>query len=135
MHPHADRSALLRREVGLLRARESRRIFDPMVSVGLLGARRESFVVRAQDLPAVDSGLCVDVVSGMLAATSTEAPEAWLTRPGSPAPHDMDLQWLAAAFIASAMHGRLLHGFYAITRSGWLDVRSGEQRSWKRLRL
>jgi hypothetical protein len=33
------------------------------------------------------------------------------------------------------MHGRPLDGFYVITRTGWRDVRTGERRVWKRLRL
>jgi hypothetical protein len=34
-----------------------------------------------------------------------------------------------------AAHGVRLTGFYAITRTGWLDVRTGEARVWRRLRL
>lgn len=135
MQVAAERSALLRREVGLLRGRESRRLFDAMVSVGRLSGDHQSFVVRAQDLPAVDTALRVDVVTALLGDVETDAGEAWVTRPGSPEPHDMDLHWLAAAITAFGIHGRALLGFYAITRAGWLDVRSGERRVWKRLRL
>ena len=49
--------------------------------------------------------------------------------------HDLDLQWLAAARTAFGMHGRPLEGFYALTRTGWRDVLTGESRVWKRLRL
>ena len=51
---------------------------------------------------------------------------AWLVRPGTPEPHDLDLQWLAAARTAFGMHGRALDGFYVITRTGWRDVLTDE---------
>jgi hypothetical protein len=135
MTSHADARLLLRREVGLLRQRETRRVFDLAVYVGVLGGPRDSFVVRAQDLPAVDQGLRADVVAALLEQTDPELRTAWLVRPGRPEQHDADLQWLAAARAAFAMHGRPLDAFYAITRYGWLDVLTGQSRTWKRLRL
>ncbi|HET6626062.1 MAG TPA: hypothetical protein VFG63_06700 [Nocardioidaceae bacterium] len=135
MRPPTDLRPLLRREVGMLRARESRRKFDAALSVGRLAGERDSFVVRAQDLPAVDVALRMDVLSSLVEQTPDEADQAWLTRPGEPHPHDLDLEWLAAATVAFGIHGRSLAGFYAITRAGWLDVRTGERRTWKRLRL
>jgi hypothetical protein len=130
-----ERERLLRLEVGRFRARESRRVFDVMLQVGTLGGERDSFVVRAQDLPAVDASLRVDVVDSLLEQSGGRWTTAWLVRPGSPEPHDLDLQWLAAARTAFGMHGRDLHGFYVITRAGWRDVLTGESRTWKRLRL
>jgi hypothetical protein len=130
----SERERLLRLEVGRFRERESRRVFDVMVQVGVLGGERDTFVVRAQDLPAVDASLRVDVVSSLL----EQGPgwrTAWLVRPGTPEPHDLDLQWLAAARSAFGIHGRELRGFYVITRAGWRDVLTGESRTWKRLRL
>lgn len=126
---------LLRQEVGRLRARESRRVFDTMVYVGQLGADRDSFCVRAKDLPAFDAALRVDAVSGLLADTSEDCRVAWLARAGSPTLHDLDLEWFAAARLAFASRGRPLDGFYAFTRTGWLDVLTLEARTWKRLRL
>ncbi len=125
----------LRREVGLLRLRESRRRFDATVGVGSLGGERQSFVVRAQDLPAVDPALRTDVVSPLVGLFDAGPLAGWVTRPGTPDLHDVDLQWLAAATAAFGIHGRPMQGFYAITRAGWLDVRTGERRVWKRLRL
>jgi hypothetical protein len=58
-----------------------------------------------------------------------------VARPGTPDLHDLDLLWLAAARTAFGMHGRALDGFYAVTRTGWRDVLTGETRVWKRLRL
>lgn len=119
----------------MLRARESRRIFDAMVSVGHLGGERQGFVVRAADLPAVDAALRTDVISALLEESASNMVTAWVTRPGTPDVHDADLGWMAAAVVAFASHGRDLAGFYAITRAGWLDVRTGERKVWQRLRL
>lgn len=119
----------------MLRARESRRRFDVTVNVGRLAGVHDSFVVRAQDLPVVDAALRTDVVSSLVAQTEEDGCCVWLCRPGEPAPHDLDLEWLSATRVAFGMHGRDLAGFYAVTRRGWLDVCSGERRTWKRLRL
>jgi hypothetical protein len=130
-----NRARLLRLEVGRFRARESRRVFDVAVVVGELGGDRDSFVVRGQDQPAVDTALRTDVVSALL----EDSPGFWRTagvvRPGTPEQHDLDLQWLAAARTAFGMHGRPLEGFYVVTRSGWRDVLTDQTRVWRRLRL
>jgi hypothetical protein len=133
--PALDARILLRREVGRFRARESRRVFDASVHVGLLDGPRDSFTVRAADLPVVDAGLRTDVVSALLDDSPGDWRTAWLVRPGVPELHDLDLVWLAAARTAFGMHARPLEAFYTVTRSGWLDVLSGESRVWKRLRL
>jgi len=133
--PDDQTRARLRLEVGRFRARESRRVFDTAVYVGRLDGPRDSFVARAQDLTVMDAGLRIDVVEALVEATAEQATEAWITRAGVPAPHDEDLAWLAAAISAFAIHGRPLDGFYVLTRTGWLDPRSGETRTWRRLRL
>jgi hypothetical protein len=130
-----ERAARLREEVGLFRVRETRRIFDLTVYVGVLGGARDSFVVRAQDLPVMDAALRTDVLSALVEATASDCLTAWWARPGLPEPHDLDLLWLAAARSAFGMHERSLDGCYALTRYGWLDVLTGERRAWKRLRL
>jgi hypothetical protein len=130
-----ERRALLRLEVGRLRARESRRVFDASVHVGVLAGPRTGFVVRAQDLPAVDAALRTDVVSALLEDSPTEWATVWLVRSGAPEPYDADLAWWAAARRAFGMHDRTPDGCYVVTRSGWRDVVSGEVRSWARLRL
>jgi hypothetical protein len=130
-----DRRRLLREEVGRFRARESRRVFDASVHVGVLGGPRTGFVVRARDLAAVDAALRVDVLTALVEESPMEWCTAWLVRPGVPEPHDLDLQWLSAAHTAFGIHGRRLDGCYAITRSGWRDLLTGESRAWVRLRL
>lgn len=119
----------------MLRVRESRRVFDTVVYVGTLGAQRDSFVVRARDVPAIDAAVRIEVVSALLDRTTPALRTLWLTRSGHPEPYDQDLGWLAAAATAFAMHGRTLEACYAITKFGWRDVRTGESRAWKRLRL
>ncbi len=133
--PGNDKRLLLRQEVGRFRARESRRVFDMAVHVGVLGGPRDAFVVRARDLPAFDAALRTDVLATLVEDAPASWRTAWLVRPGTPEPHDLDLQWLAAAAAAFAMHGRTLDGFFALTRTGWRDVLSEESRVWKRLRL
>jgi hypothetical protein len=129
------RRVLLRREVGRLRERESRRAFDAAVAVGVLGGPRDSFVLRAQDLPVLDTALRTDVLSSMVEQSPAPWRTAWLTRPGTPELHDQDLHWLAAARTAFGIHRRRLEGFYVVTRTGWRDVLTGETREWVRLRL
>ncbi|MGZ4580627.1 MAG: hypothetical protein ACXVXG_08330 [Nocardioidaceae bacterium] len=132
---NAGTALLLRREVGLFRARETRRVFDPVVSVGVPAGQRDSFVVRAADLPVVDLALRVDVLCSMLEQSDPAWRTVWLTRPGDVDPHEGDLEWLRAAGLGFAIQGRELGDFYVVTRTGWRDVRTGDQRTWKRLRL
>ena len=133
--PTPDRRALLRLEVGRLRARESRRVFDSSVHVGVLAGPRTGFVVRAQDRPVVDAALRTDVLSALLEDSPREWATVWVERSGDPEPYDADLAWWAAARTAFGMHARTLDGCYVVTRSGWRDVVSGEVRQWARLRL
>jgi len=130
----SNKQGLLRQEVGELRRRETRRVFDLMVYVGALGGPRDCFVVRAQDAPMLDDALRTEVVSSLL-EDCPSATAAWVTRSGRPEPYDTDLAWLSAATRAFAMHARNLDSFHAVTRYGWRDVRTGESRSWERLRL
>ena len=127
--------SMLRREVGLLRQRESRRVFDTCVNVGVMGGPRAGFVVPARDLPAVDAALRTDVVAALLEDAPAEWRTMWLARAGTPEQHDLDLQWLAAARTAFGMVDRPLEACYAVTRTGWRDVVTGEQQVWVRLRL
>lgn len=130
--------ALLRLEVGRLRARERRRRFDSVVHLGVLGGDHGCCPVPAGD-PVVDPGTRTDVVSRLLDAAQVSAgpsaPSVWLTRPGDPVLQDDDLAWLAASSRAFGAFGRGLAGFWSVTRTGWLDVRTGERHTWTRLRL
>jgi hypothetical protein len=133
--PDARRRELLRLEVGRLRARESRRVFDPSVHVGILGGARTGFVLRAKDRPALDASLRIEVACRLLSDSPPAWRTAWLVRAGGPDPQDLDLEWLAAAGTGFAIHDRTLDGCYVITRTGWRDTVTDEARVWTRLRL
>ena len=132
MESEPDLQALLRLEVGRFRQAERRRRFEVTVHVGMQGGNRESLVLSNQ-LVECDRQLRVELLLSILEGTSGET--AWLTRPGVTEIHDQDLEWLAAAISAFGVADRSLQGFYAITHEGWLDVRTGDRRVWKRLRL
>jgi hypothetical protein len=135
--PGAEVRALLRREVGLLRRRETRRRFDTEVTVGRLDGRRHSCTVPRDAGGLLDPGTRAAVVAVLLEEPSpdTDRLDAWIVRPGEPSLQDEDLGWFSSADRAFAEAGVVLDGFWTVTRAGWLDVRSGERRTWKRLRL
>jgi hypothetical protein len=133
--PDAERRRLLREEVGRFRRRESRRVFDTSVQVGMLAGPRTAFVVRAADVPAFDAALRLDVVTTLVQQSPEDWCTAWVIRAGTPEPHDLDFAWLAAVHHGFAIHGRELTGCYVVTRAGWRDAQTDEQRVWARLRL
>jgi hypothetical protein len=100
-----QRRLLLRQEVGRFRQRESRRVFDTSVHVGVLAGPRNGWRT------------------------------AWVVRAGTPDVHDADLEWLSAVHVGFGVHGRPLEGCFVLTRAGWRDLHSGEVRVWARLRL
>ena len=133
-----------RAEVGAFRADERRRRFPMGVHVGTPGGERRTASVPWPVPRGYDAGLRLDLVTALLdgsggeGADAAEAPaaaSAWVTRPGDPVLHDQDLAWYSAAAHAFAAYDVRLLGFRAVTRSGWLDVASGEHRVWRRLRL
>ena len=134
----SETAALLRLEVGRLRALQRGRRFDTVVHLGRLGGALRTCSLTHAELPALDAGTRTDVVSRLLEdepAASAQPASVWLTRPGEPSVQDEDLAWLSAAGRAFAAFDRHLDGFWTVTRTGWLDVRTGEGRTWKRLRL
>jgi hypothetical protein len=85
-----------------------------------------------------DAGLRFDLVSALLERwEGNPGGQAfgWLTRPGVPELHDRDLEWHSDTGRAFGGHGLELLGFRAVTRTGWVDVTSGERQVWRRLRL
>lgn len=125
MGTRTDVFGLLRREVTDLRARESRRVFDPALYVGSLDGNRDSFVIRARDVPAIDRAVRVDVADALLSRVGSEPTAAWLTRPGTPELLDTDVDWMNATRAAFAMHGRTLSGFWVVTPRGFCDAVTG----------
>ena len=91
--PATDHLALLRREVGTLRAAEQRRRFPTTLHVGALDGHRTSFEVPATAAP-LDRATAFDLLDCRLGATLPSEVDAWITRPGVPDLHDQDLLWL-----------------------------------------
>lgn len=56
-------------------------------------------------------------------------------RPGPHEPADVDLGWAAAASVAGAIAGVEVVSAVALGRWGWYDLRTGQHRSWVRLRV
>lgn len=130
-----DITALLRLEVALLRSAQVRRRFGTVVHVGRLAGKRRSCPVPTGD-PCLDDGTRTDLVAGLVEALpEDQTTAAWITREGRPELGDEDLSWLAASIRAYGALGREPAGFWTVTRWGWLDVRTGETRTWKRLRV
>lgn len=128
-------SSLLRLQVGRLRARTARRRFEPVVHVGSLGGEHTSCPVPVTD-PVMDAGTRTELLSRLLeSGAARHSASLWITRPGEPLLEDHDLAWLAAARLTFAALDRTLDGVWSVTRTGWLDVRTGEHRTWKRLRI
>ena len=137
-HPCPDPIApethvLLRRAVLDFRAFEHRKVFAPVVHVGVPGG-----VVLAYEPPRdqpLEHGLLADLVAAWLQRTTTEAvdPLVWVTRTGDFVLEDADAAWLSAARSAYAEADVPLT-MVVVTRRGWWDPRSGQSRVWKRLR-
>lgn len=102
---------------------------DPGLRFDLLDALLTRLVAE------VEGGVGVGVGAGVRARVEVggEGPPGchiWLTRPKDPALHDVDVAWSATAHHVLAAHGLAVLGCYAVTRAGWLDVRTGEHWWW-----
>lgn len=124
------RDAGLRGEVADLRQRERRRVFPATLRAGSGAAELPWPVPRW-----CDDGLLHDLVDALLDAEPGAVVPLRLTRPGVPELHDLDVRVAAVCDRAFAAHGRRHDGLVVLTRYGWLDVRTGESRRWKRLRV
>ena len=124
-----------RAEVARLRSGERRRTFPLGVHVGMPGATRRGLDVPWPVPGEYDAGVRFDVMCALVDELESRAAWCWLTRPGVPEVHDVDLAWLSAAVRAFGAHAVELAGFRAVTKTGWLDVTTGESRTWSRLRV
>ena len=134
----ADRA--FRHEVATFRTRDRRRLFPMHVHVGIPDGDRRRVEVPWPVPASYDVGVRLDLADALVEALLAEwasgvAAWGWLTRPGAPSLHDCDLAWLAAVRHAFEAHELALAGFRAVTRSGWLDVVTGDSRTWARLRI
>ena len=110
---------------------ERRKVFPPVLLVGVPGIRARRFEI---DEP-LDHALRVDVVESMLRPSLEKGvvPLLWLTRRGDLEPHDVDGAWSAAVHAAGDELGLAL-GLVIVTRRSWHDPRTGVHRTWKRVR-
>jgi hypothetical protein len=122
---------LLRRAVLDHASSEHRKVFPPVLHVGLPGGRARRFEIDE----VLDHALRVDVVEAMLrpAVERGVVPMLWLTRRGAEGRHDVDGRWSAAVHAAGGELGLAL-GLVVVTRRGWHDPRTGVGRTWKRIR-
>ncbi|NYG56165.1 hypothetical protein [Nocardioides perillae] len=94
---------------------------------------------HARAAPVVlDHALRCDLVAIMLGRALPDdvacpAPITWLARPAVWDEPDCERAWLAAADCAHRELGVPLT-FVVVTRQGWRDPRTGEERTWRRLR-
>lgn len=131
-HPSAT-EATLRRAVLQHCSGERRRVFEPVLHVGVPGRVQTSYAAPPRE--SLDPGVRTDVVAALLRRVDEPGavPLVWVTRTGEHSLHDVDAAWLAAAAQAFAEAGRPLT-FVVVTRQGWWDPRSGARRVWQRLR-
>jgi hypothetical protein len=122
---------LLRRAVLDHASGEHRKVFPPVLHVGVPGVRARRFEIDAP----LDHTLRTDIVEAMLrpALEKQVVPLLWLTRRGSTSPHDVDGAWSAAVHAAGRELGLAL-GLVVVTRHSWHDPRTGVSRTWKRIR-
>ncbi len=108
-----------------------RRSLSTTCHLGLPGGDRVSIPHdEAHDL-SLRTDLVVRALDGLL---STEGACAWVTRGGSAGTVDADAEWFAASRAGFAGHGLRLPAFLVLHRYGWVDLVSGEQRRWLRVR-
>ncbi len=109
----------------------TRRQLETTCHVGHPGGDRTRF--RHIDLD--DAALRADLVERAIDGLQTTAGAcAWVTRGGELGLVDADAEWFAASRAAFARHGLPLPGFFVLNRRGWVDLVSGEQRQWSRIR-
>jgi hypothetical protein len=125
----------LRQAVFDLRAGVRRHRFEPVLHVGRLGGPEVAWPDDGED--ALDQGLREEVAAALLSRSllATAEPEAWLTRVGHPAPHDLDLAWLPPVRRVFAEAGLTPRCVAVVTKNGWYDPVLEERVVWERLRI
>lgn len=122
---------LLRRAVLEHAVGERRKVYPPVLHVGVPGIRSRRFEIEST----LDHALATDIVQAMMrpAVRKGVVPLLWLTRRGDTDPHDVDCAWSAAVHAACGELGLRL-GLVVVTRRSWHDPRTGVCRTWKRIR-
>jgi hypothetical protein len=124
---------LLRRAVLEHATGERRRVYSPVLHVGVPGERVASLSVDTAE--PTDLGLRTDVVAALRVHAGVRPDQlVWLTRSGGLELQDVDVRWLAASR-AAYDEARAPLAFVVVSRRGWRDPRSGLSRTWVRLRV
>jgi hypothetical protein len=127
---HVDLAAAITHELqGFVASAGTKRALPTTCHVGQ-PAGEQVFLPGADD-PGLRADLVERAIDGL---TTTDGACAWLTRGGDLAATDADISWLAAARMGFARHGLPLVAFAVVTRTAWVDLLSGEQRVWRRVR-
>jgi hypothetical protein len=109
----------------------TRRGLQTTCHVGHPGGDHTRFAHVEVDDACLRADLVERAIDGLL---TTEHACAWVTRSGELDLVDADAEWFAAARAAFARHGLPLPAFFVLNRRGWVDLVSGEQRQWSRIR-
>jgi hypothetical protein len=128
-----------RAEVARLRSGERRRWFPAHLHVGVPAGEQRRLTMPWPVPAEYDAGLLFDLIDAIVDdlvrdSGSAEPAWGWLTRPGVPQLHDVDLACFSAATRAFGVHDLVMTGFRVVTRTGWLEPSTGASRTWKRLR-
>jgi hypothetical protein len=109
--------------------------FDPALHVGDLTGDPATWQQAPRER--LDPGLRAEVAAALLSRAQTRPgrPAVWLTRPGVPEPHDLDLAWLGPLRRALAEAEVVPRCLAVVTRSGWYAPLTGERATWQRLRV
>jgi hypothetical protein len=129
----------LRARVLALRASTRRRLFPAAVEVVAADAAAGAAPLAAWCYGAerCDHALRVDVLVRMLTDCRCRGVSRAVlvhVRPGTHEPGDDDLGWAAAGVAAGAISGVRLVAVLVVSRWGWHDLHSGDERSWVRPR-
>ena len=126
----ASLAAAIRTEVrSFVTAAGTKRSLPPTCHVGHLGGEHARLAHTHE--PSLRADLVERAIDGLLV---TDGACAWVTRSGELTMTDADAEWFTAARTAFARHGLALPAFFVLNRSGWVDLVTGEQRRWQRVR-
>ncbi len=136
---HHQLASWLRARVAALRTATRRRKFPAAVELVSPAAcpGADPLATWRYGAEPTDHGLRVDVLTRLLTdCRCRDAGPVSLVhvRPGPHEPADLDLGWAAAATVAGTIAGVEVVTAVAVSRWGWYDLRTGQRRSWVRLR-
>ena len=140
--PSAQLVRWLRARVARLRQDSTRRVFPSqleLVSEVPAEPTTAALVSRAHAAEADDHGLRVDLLIRLLDATPADGlayrrMALIHVRPGPTELADSDFAWWSAARCTHRLVAVEVVRTVAVTRWGWVDVPSGQRKTWARLR-